>query len=61
MEKLSSLEFVRYKTVKILKNSLSGADFEGVELCESGHFYYRGEEQQKVEQTILSFIDQFQK
>lgn len=54
-------EFVRYKTVKILKNSLSGADFEVVELCESGHFYYRGDEQQKVEQTILSFIDQFQK
>ncbi len=54
-------EFVRNKTVHILKRKLSGANYDLVELCESGHFYYRGDEGQKLETVILSFIDQFQK
>lgn len=53
-------EFVRGKTTKILKNKLRGHDYELLELCESGHFYYRNDEGTQLEEAILAFITKCQ-
>lgn len=52
-------EFVRNRTTKILKKKLTGDNYELIELCKSGHFYYRGDESQTLEQAILKFVTQF--
>ena len=36
-----------------------GDNYELIELCKSGHFYYRGDESQTLEQAILKFVTQF--
>lgn len=53
-------EFVRNKTTKILKEKLQGHNYELLELCESGHFYYRHDEGTQLETAILKFIKKCQ-